>query len=110
MTRTCRHKAPPEMLTTVRRLGDPAGDVYRNDDGTPVLVAGDAWYARGICPFGGCVELRCPVCGCVKMGWGPVNCPCTWRGDYPAMQLRPHHAAVKPSLLTSRRIRRRKPA
>jgi len=97
--RGCKHK-PARIVTRYSVLGDVevTGPDYRN-----------WWRTDGVCEYGNCTELLCPVCGCGQGGWGPMECPCEdWIG-YHDMRREPVPAAVKPSAARpGRRIHRRR--
>lgn len=94
MGRRCRHQPTARRIITI---GDDSfeGPDYRG------------WHeTQGVCEYGNCVELNCPVCGCARGGWGPVGCPCQdWIGYRDMRAERP--AAVKPSLAARTQRRRR---
>lgn len=78
---------PTPLEQAMGRLFDPLPRVVPDYDG---------WYVETTCEWGNCVELRCPVCGRMRMGWGPMDCPCDdWR-VCPGMRRR-RPVAVKPS-------------
>lgn len=85
MTRSCRHQP-----STTRVLDTPWG----------ALVVPDTrdWYVDGgLCEYRRCVEFDCPVCGCMRGGWGPMDCPCDDLHGYREMR-RKRAVAVKPSV------------
>lgn len=54
------------------------------------------WHVEQPCRYGNCMELLCPVCGCYRGGWGPVDCPCEDWICWLDMRSKPR-APVKPS-------------
>lgn len=106
MRRTCSHEPTTTRLITI----DDASPLRARSMQTRGLVEEEVpdytgWYVEGICPYGQCRELRCPVCRCVRMGWGVIGCPCTDDSPYPDMRRLPlwQHARIKPSLRTRKR-------
>lgn len=96
MRRGCAHK--PTTITS--KYIDWLDEEITGPDYT-------SWWAKGQCEYGNCMELLCPVCGCVQGGWGPVDCPCEDHIPWPDMRHHPVHAAVKPSAARYRPSRRR---
>lgn len=92
MGRHCRH------LPTATRIYPFAGG-FEGPDFT-------GWYVKGVCEYGTCVELNCPVCGCNLGGWGPIDCPCEDMIGYHAMRQKAH-VPIKPSVAGRRPSRRR---
>lgn len=88
--RCCKHKP------TGRKMYDLAGMSFEGTDYTD-------WWIHGVCEYGNCVNLDCPVCGCNSGGgWGPIDCPCDDTVPYYDMRQQTP-VAVKPSVSTRRR-------
>lgn len=99
----------------MRKCGHTSGrvtvtDLSRWTGGEPDLVETEdwsGWAVQGICEYGNCVEFCCPRCGCNKYGGlGPVMCPCQDWIAYRDMRAK-RKVAVKPSLGTNGRRRRK---
>lgn len=95
MRRGCTHE-PTQLVTKWDAL---SGEMVTDPD------YGN-WWVRGVCEYGHCVELNCPVCGCNQGGWGPVYCPCEDWKPYRAMRRQPRPTPVKPSVRRFRPSRR----
>lgn len=101
MPHVCRHRSPKTRLLGVHNTHWWTGPPVEAED-----IVG--WARHGRCEYGRCFELQCPICGANKYGgWGDIDCPCDDRVPNHEERRRAK-VAVKPSLGTNGKRRRRR--